>query len=402
MKIEDARDEGLPPHSPGSPPDAAPNEAEQARQMMDHLTETNRVLMESRMIPPNQKLSGEQTEAIRSHFLEYAKSRGLKLHQIANEVGYSKGTLSEFNSGKYAGDTSEVARAINVWMERDARRQQAKRPKDYVQTWIADDMRTVIYQADRNSMMAAIVVPAGAGKTKVLKAMAEELRGLYIYCVSGMSERDLFRAIAEPLGWSKVSGTRGELRRFIVEKLADTNRILFLDEAHQLGARIGCIRGIHDEAHVAIVFAGTDEILRHVNDRAHGRGQFSSRTIRYNAIDFVRNAEAPGGGDGKGRDLFTIEEIKAFFAMKEIRVDRDALQMLWALACLPNYGTLRTVEHVVDFIYQADNTIELITRDHVLQSLRMLYGGECGYLQQLAKRHMDNARPATAAMAKAG
>jgi hypothetical protein len=286
-------------------------------------------------------------------------------------------------------------------MERDCRRQQARRPKDYVSTWVAEDIRTIVYQADKRMMMAAIVAPAGSGKTKVLKTLTEEMRGIYVYCEAEMTVRDLYFAIAGSLGWRSPRGVKGDLRRFIIEKLTDTHRVIFLDEAHQLGRWIGSIRAIHDEARVPIIMAGTDEILQFVNDRAHGRGQFSSRCIRYNAMDHVHNAEGPEGGAG-GRDLFTIEEIKAFFDMKKIRFDRDALEMVWALACLPNYGTLRLVENMIDVVFDCNPDLEVVSRSHLVEALRALVGNEAIHLQRLETRHADLSRSAGKSLAKVG
>ena len=38
------------------------------------------------------------------------------------------------------------------------------------------------------------------------------------------------------------------------------------------------------------------------------------------------------------------------------------LQMLWALACLPSYGCIRLIEHVVDMAFDVDSDAETITR----------------------------------------
>jgi DNA transposition AAA+ family ATPase len=371
--------------------------AQTAREAMDRLNEKNRILSEAIMLPRTAKLSIEQIDTIAERFAEYVKSRGISMKQAAKEIGYSRSTLSEWNGAKYLGDVDAVGRAINQWMELDSRRRSAHSPKDYVQTWIAEDMRSQVYLADKHGLMLALVVPAGAGKTMVLKALTEELRGVYVSCEAGMTGRDLFFKIAEALGWNQKGGSRGELSRFIISILAGTKRIIFLDEAHQLGDKIGMVRSIHDEAKVPIVFAGTDDILRAVNDRAHGRGQFSSRTIRYNALDLIHNAETPGGA---GRDLFSIEEIKAFFAMKHIRVDRGALEMCWRLACLPNYGTLRTIENAIDLVFDAEPHLQVVTRDHIIEALQLLVGAESIHMLKLVRRDEEASRPA--AIAKAG
>jgi len=383
-----------------SSPDGS--EREQNTEAVERLNESNRVLVEARMLPKDGKLSQEQIENVVIHFKSFIGKHEISLQQVARGTGVSTSVLSEWKNAKYGGDVDKITRAVNDWMEREGRRRQSERPKDYVETWLAETIRTYSYLADKRVMMAALVVPAGAGKTKVLKILTEEMRGLYVYCEQGMSSRDLFQAIAEQLGYRQEGGTRSKLRKFIIGELKGTSRILFLDEAHALGKDIGAIRSIHDEAQVAIVMAGTDEILRHVNDRVHGRGQFSSRCIRWNALDYVHNVEGSGGGSSQERTLFTLEEIKAFFAMKKIRLNGGAIEMLWALACLPNHGTFRFIEHIVETALDKERDAgQFLTRDDIVQALYLLVGADSKHVQRLAGLIIDRERR-TYTVAKAG
>lgn len=372
-----------------------------AREAMDKLNDANRILQEARMLSENRPLTPEEIQDVISRFNHYTGENAIPARIVARQCGYASSVLSSWASGTYKGDTDGVTRAINAWMERDARRRQSRRPKDYIKTWIAEDIRTYAYLADKRTCMAAIVVPAGAGKTMVLKTLTQEMRGVYVYCDENITARDLYRAIAQAVGWDNRNGTRGELLRFIVEKLTGTGRILFIDEAQNAGRHIGSLRSIYDRANVPIVMAGTDEILTHVNDRAHGRGQMSSRCIRYNAMDYVSNVEGGPGGSEAGRDLFTLEEIQAFFAMKKIRIDREGMRLLWALSCLPNYGTLRLVENIIDTVLDSNPEVQVVSRDDVVAALQSLVGAEAMYLQQLARRHV-NINRTDAPVVKAG
>jgi hypothetical protein len=176
--------------------------------------------------------------------------------------------------------------------------------------------------------------------------------------------------------------------RFIVEKLQGTKRIIFLDEAHQLHRAISAVRSVHDQAGVPIVMAGTADILTMVDDRTDGRGQFSSRCIRFNVCEEVRNAQDPKGGVSGARDLFTIEEIKAFFAMKKMRLTTDGLRLMWLLACLPNHGTLRLIESLAEIASDLNPDIEVLDRPQVVEALEMFRGRkESIYLETLTDRH---------------
>jgi len=355
---------------------------------IDRLNEVNRILLEARMLPRGTPLRDEQIEAVRDAFKAYTGKREIPYTQVAREVNYASAVISDWAAGKYKGNVDKVTHAINDWMERDRRREDARRPKDYVSTWIAETMRTIAYQADKHNLMAAIVAPAGCGKSKVLKVLTEELRAIYVYCDPEITERELLFKLAS-LDWKRHTGaTKAALRQHIVEKLADTKRMIFLDEAQQMRRSIRVVRSIYDQAEVPIVMAGTAEILQYIDDRADGRGQFASRCIRYNVIDSLRTAEGPGGGKRGGRDLFTIEEIKKFFASKQIRLSTDGLTLMWLLACQPNHGTLRLVEKLAVIALDLNRGVQLLTREHVMEALELFRGpSEATYLEELSTKY---------------
>jgi DNA transposition AAA+ family ATPase len=362
-----------------------------AREAVDRLGEQNRVLVEARMLPTSRPLSEPEIRDVRHAFSAYVDAHVIKLARVAREVGYSPAVVSEWARGRYRGDVQTVTVAINTWMERDSRRRQAKRPDGFVNTWVAETIRSIAYTADKRSMMAAIVAPAGSGKTKVLKVLAEELRGVYVYCDSDTSGKDFFYTLAAAIGLRVGRMTKAALKRRIIEELANTHRIILLDEAHQLGKSIGSVRAIHDQAGVPIVMAGTADILSFVNDRTDGRGQFSSRCIQYNLLNEIRNAEGPDRGRAKGRDLFTEDEIKAFFASKQIRLATDALRLVWRLACLPNYGTLRLAEKIAEVALDISDEPETLSREDVMGALRILHNANARYLLQLIDATADAA-----------
>jgi DNA transposition AAA+ family ATPase len=357
--------------------------------MMDRLNETNRILLEARMLPRGKKLTEDQIAAVRERFNAYLAERGLKPAQVAREVDYVPSVISSYQSGTYKGDNTRITHAVNDWMERDARREAARRPQDYVSTWVAETMRTIAYQADKQGVMAAIVAPAGCGKSKVLKTLVDEMRGVYVYCDPDLTERELLYKIAVALGFKREIGTKIAMRQYIIHSLAGTKRVIFLDEAQQLRRSIRVVRSIYDQAEVPIIMAGTAEILQYIDDRADGRGQFSSRCIRYSVIESVHNAENPTGGR-QGRDLFTIEEIKKFFASKKIRLTTDGLRLAWLLACQVNHGTLRLVEKLAGIAADLNRESMAINAEHLMEALELFRGiNEAAYMEKLVGKYED-------------
>jgi hypothetical protein len=140
-----------------------------------------------------------------------------------------------------------------------------------------------------------------------------------------------------------------------------------------------------------------------VNDRSDGRGQISSRTIQYNALDEARNVEGGGGasgaGTGTGKDLFTIEEVKRLFDSRKIRLDRDALRLMWLLACLPGHGCLRSIQHYASVIFDFQPDLQIIKREHVIKAMRFVHGKKAVYIEQLTRRHLEASGTAAAIVA---
>jgi len=384
-------------HADNLGPDQEKPGQDTARRAMDVLNEQNRVLVEARMLPAHATLTEEQVRQIVDRFKAYLAEHDIKAAQVAREIKYVPAVVSQWASGVYKGNVTNVTHAVNNWMERDARRRQARRPSDYVRMWVAEDIRTYGCLADKNNSQAVIVAPAGTGKTKVLRIVAEETRGVSVCCTEKMRLYGLYLILAPSLGWGRNRGSSHELEQFIIQQLSGTGRMILIDEAHLIGPDIRAVRSIHDGAGVPIVLVGTDAIEGATDDSAHGRGQFSSRCTYYNALDHAYNSENPDGAP-EAKDLFTEEEIREFFASKKIRLDRDGFRMLWALACLPGHGCLRRVERIVQVAFSLAPEAEKLTREDLPPALEMVASRKFVLLQRLAKRQMERwTEPAVAA-----
>lgn len=358
---------------------------------------------ESRMTA-TESLRPDQVAAARESLDAYLKANGVNIGTAAKGMNYSGSVVSEFLSGTYAGDVSEVARAATVWMDRDAEKRKAKRPSGYVATSIAEGIRGIVMHADRAAIMAAIVAPAGVGKTIVAKALRDQVRGVYVRADGSMPPREFLGELAAEIhgGRRPSRMTKPELLRFVVGALSGTGRVILVDEAHQLyPASIGDLRTIHDRTGVPIVLLGTAEILDTLDDRTEGRGQLSSRCLRYNVMDHVRSLPTgpDGGSSADARLLFTVAEVKAFFESMGMRLAKDALEMLWAMTCFPTYGTLR-LAHKVAQIALGRRTGETITRDEVRKALYVFMGPDARDFEGLVKQILRHGGESVARLSK--
>jgi DNA transposition AAA+ family ATPase len=351
----------------------------------------SRVLIQARMLPMT-KLMEEQISGVRTDFIRYTSKTGVFDAQVAKELDLSSSVISQWRRDNYQGDSEAVARAVNDWMERHARRANTKRPAEYVPTQVAKDMRTICQAAIDMTSMAAVIMPAGSGKTMVLKALQDETRGAYVYCDEDLTPRSFLVAVAKAVD-SRTGGslTSAGVKDLIIERMRGTNRPLILDEAHRLRPEVfPRIRSIHDQAEIPIIMAGTHQILHLIDDRGNGRGQMASRTLVYNALDHVYNAEDPSGRKA-GRALFSRDEVKALFASMKIKLASDAFELMWGVSCLPNRGCLRTVQKVVQLCTKRWAEEE-ITRQRALQALQLLFGFEGRFIADHAIKHAQQMR----------
>lgn len=331
----------------------------------------------ARMLPMDGPLTNVEIQDVANSCDTFLKKHNISQTKAAREMGISGGVLSQFLRGNYTGKRDTIARTVNNWLGQRNASIAAKVNVPYIATQVAEDMRRVAKFAHSRKMMAAMVLPSGAGKTMVLHVLTDELRGWYIYCDEDMNPKAFLVEVARVIGCKIRDKSAAKMMTAIIDKLRDTNRPLLLDEAHRLPVGVfSRIRTIFDRAGVPIIMAGAGRILERIDDkdRHGGEGQMDRRCYKYNASDHILHAEDPNGsGMAKGRALFSREEIKQFFDQMKIKVDDGAFDMLHALACLPNRGCLGLVKGIIDVI-AASHRGRVITRREVIGTMKTLYG----------------------------
>ena len=100
-----------------------------------------------------------------------------------------------------------------------------------------------LVSAVQNRMCAALIGPAGTGKTNILRALVQRLPearyNIHYVKVTGLSKRDLCRDIAQVMGLPPVGAFNALMHRIQAKVLcaADTEGVrpvLLLDDAHEL------------------------------------------------------------------------------------------------------------------------------------------------------------------------
>lgn len=292
-------------------------------------------------------------DAVEAHFKEHDITR----NEAAVACDYTGSVISQVLNKKYEGNADEVLRALNRFIEHDAKRRLAKTPIGFWKTcvfhammYLAKFARTNarigsnINEQESNQSIALGVGPAGCGKSAGAVAMAaEDPASVFVRVRYGAgTAKPISILIAEALGeepcWHTFQNSR-----IIERKLTGSGRLLIVDEAHRLEIS-GCevIRDIADICGVPILLLGTAQAAHKINSARLGVGnmlydQFSSRVGMWMSL-----VEGIDGKGGTTRPIFSIDEIRAIFKSDEVRLTRDGEEFLQACACtIGGLGMLR-------------------------------------------------------------
>lgn len=367
---------------------------------MDDLAKDARIRQYARMLPMGD-IPQEKHQEVRDAYLAFTYKYDLTDAKVAKTIGIGASTLSQWKNGKYQkGDQDKITRLVNDYMEREGRKFDLRVELPYVPTRVARQMISTARVAYEQQCMAAIVSPAGAGKTMVLKMLAQKMRGFYVECDEDLGPKAFMQAVAKVVGVD-VSGTIPMIKDRIIEKIGGSGRPIMLDEMQLIPkAVISRIRKLHDQTECPIIMAGTEEVFSMIDDRpdqagkrANGGGQFYSRCITCDVTKLIYNAEGPDGQPADNPTLFTMDEVAQIFDAMPLRLSRAGLEMAWGLACLPNYGTLRLVRRTLNLVCRRKKN-GAISRDDIIEILGVFFGAKAEHVHRMAKKTIQRQRAA--------
>jgi DNA transposition AAA+ family ATPase len=305
-------------------------------------------------LPTDRALSVEEVKEISFRFDQWCKedrSRTLKSISRSLGPGYSEGTLSHFRThpGDPRSDHEKVARAVSELMERHARREELKRPTEYVETEAAKMMLAAIKAAIDIGDMGLIAGPSGAGKTIVWQAATRLYRGSIGIRIplAAKSARGVIGLLCEATG-SSPTRSSSDLFARIVRLLKGSNRPILVDEfqhADKGGAEM--LRDVLDSTGCPIILFDNCDALQRIDDHRAWFGQFSSRIpIRCNLTEAILHPKHP-------RPLFTHKDVQRFAESFSLKLSGDSTAFLTMLANEPALGGLRSVKQILMVVAKA-------------------------------------------------
>lgn len=327
------------------------------------------------MLPSDGPLTPEQRTDVQEAAEAYRQKNGITYKSLAHQVGgLNTSAVSELLKGKYRkvkdATIDEHLRAINDWMEVDARRRRTKPQTQYVETHVAKRLYGCAIKASEMRTMALAHGPSGIGKTMVAHVIVERFPGtVYVRLSEGNTSQTAFRQLlASRLRLYSRRRTRSDrpgltLNERIFDKLRDSGRLILIDEAHRISdAALEFIRDVFDECGVPILLLCTKDLLDRVRkDADEDHGQLYSR-FGY-VCDLVKDRDKVPGG---AHPLFTIGEIRKMFAGDTVRLLPEAEQYLQDVANMLGYGSLRRCREIMKWAVAIERSVKALGVDDAL------------------------------------
>ena len=227
----------------------------------------------------------------------WMKPDGRSQAELARNIGKSNSLVSQFISGKYGHNVTEMRSQLIEFLNREHMRKVKKVEIPHVHTSHAKSVLSVCNLVHESRTIGLIHGPSGYGKSTGLKMYLAQSTAIRIAAYSGITSGAMFMMIFDKLNIkppkkgsknSYMGGNQGLMMKTIVDVLRGKDMMIIVDEAHWLRLQqFEQIRYIHDESEIPIIYCGNDEIL----ERMTGRQQYDYDQI-YSRVPIVKNLDS--------------------------------------------------------------------------------------------------------------
>ena len=222
----------------------------------------------------------------RAAILDYQAKSGKSQAEVAKELGYSPTAISRFKSGTYDGDHDSIVKAVEQLLKITAKREAAPKKPPYQATSTSIQVASLIEMCHGRGEMGVAYGDPGVGKTMAVRQYAKENEDAIVITISPTTATitGVNELIAEKLGIKEKTSRR--ITAGIVAKLKGTKRVIVIDEAQHLKAKVvNHLRSIVDATEdeetgerIGMALVGNDEIFHELKvKQAAAFSQISDR-----------------------------------------------------------------------------------------------------------------------------
>lgn len=195
--------------------------------------------------------------------------------EVGRKIGKSDSTVSQFLSGKYPGNLTELTQDIVGLMAREFNRKLENVDIPIVMTENIMDVLAACSIVHQTRVMGLLHAESGFGKTTGLKLyMEKHNQSVMLTAYSDITTGSMLLMLLDllrPKSKKSYYRSHGIMMNEIIEELKGKDTLIIIDEAHFLKLKhFEKIRAIHDATECPVIYSGNDEIV----DRMTGAQQF--------------------------------------------------------------------------------------------------------------------------------
>lgn len=285
---------------------------------------------------------------MREKLRSFMEETGRNIKETAEEAGISRPTLSLYLNGEYNGNTQNVEKKLETYLDRKygfhtggGTAGVVRNRVGLFQTMDASGIVNTCEACQSFHGIGVITGASGYGKTYTLRYYARKKKVLYVECIAAMGRRDLLEALREQIGLHGVRGSVYKQVRAICDLFAeDKGWLIIVDEADKLLTRASVekmeiLRGIYDQSDegVGLVLAGEPEL----------EGRIKGLLPRLESRTGI-HTELAG---------LTPEEVEEY--LEGYDVDADALDLLKRRATNRKNGCFRMLDRTINNLVRLMN-----------------------------------------------
>ncbi len=272
----------------------------------------------------------------------YIVANRTSIAAVAQQIGYSRVTVSRYLAGKYDSDPTgieaklaeflagQTGEAVDLPQPPEPGLKGGQKPRFY-ESRDAKAVLGVCQSSQEYIGLGIVVARSGYGKTYALREYAKLPRVAYIECDVTMNSRDLMEAIERSIGLSNGYGTISH-RMNGIREFFNINKgyLLIIDEADKLinkhtQKKMDTLRAIFDQSDVGLVIAGEPRLEAQIKTYLP---QMSNR------VDFYALLQG-----------LTPSEVEGYLG--DFNVTPDALLELKERACNMRTGCFRLLDRTL-------------------------------------------------------
>jgi DNA transposition AAA+ family ATPase len=288
---------------------------------------------------------------------EFRYRRNMTQGQVARAMGIE---AVDFSKRFNAADET-LLRAIDKWLEeQEIRRRGGKAAGAGVAlTSVVEHIFAGARFAGETACIVLAHGPAGIGKTVAAQAIQSDTPGALYIRISTMGQTAL--AVMEEIALADripLSGSRAALFRKLQERFMDSGRLLLVDEIHKLEGRrhdeaLHALRDLHDATGIPMLWLGMSNLAAYIQaGHASGYEPLDQLHSRIGLWLDLNQAAAKGGGGGGGHGgggpgLATLEDVRRFLALRQLRISPEGEAYLLALVNQVGGGGYRALDKLL-------------------------------------------------------